>query len=66
MLNVSETSETVMFGLEDPIGVVERFATAPDRQRLELRQWHNPSFYNCPGLELELRLFTFAARRSSA
>jgi hypothetical protein len=29
--------------LEDPIRVVEGLATARDRQRLELRQWHNPS-----------------------
>jgi len=39
MLNICDTSEPVL-GLEDPIGMVERFATARDRQGLELRQWH--------------------------
>ena len=45
MLNVGHTSEPVMFGREDPIGMVEWFATARDRQGLEMRQWHSRSFY---------------------
>ena len=40
-----------MFGLEDPVGVVERFGTARDRQWLELRQWHSFLFYNWGGGE---------------
>ena len=50
MLNACDTSKPVMFGLEDPVGVIEWLGTAGDWQRLELRQCHSPSFYNCKKL----------------